>query len=194
MKSYFYFDSLPFKSNKQNYIYAGIGSRKIPIHIATEMTNIASYLENIGYKLRSGHAIGSDLAFENGVKNEINKEIYLANSVKTNSIVLKIAREIHPNPKSLDLIPNSQYVWNLMARNTYQVFGIDLTIPVDLILCWTPDGIIHYKDRTRATGGTGQAIELASRKNIPVINMFNDNWKGQLEKLLNNECSKNGLW
>lgn len=44
--------------------------------------------------------------------------------------------------------------------------------PVDFVLCWTPGvGAESEADRTPDTGGTGQAIALASRWNIPVFNL-----------------------
>jgi len=44
--------------------YAGIGSREAPSEILLAMTEIADRLEQKGYILRSGHAKGSDMAFE----------------------------------------------------------------------------------------------------------------------------------
>lgn len=202
-KKFKYFDSLPHWSiNQPTYCYAGIGSRQAPIYILNEMTKIAAVLESLGFKLRSGRAKGSDEAFENGIKDNNNKEIY-PGSAQASIMAYEIAREIHPSPKSLDNKQNAVYIWNLMARNTHQIFGFDLSIPVDFVLCWTQDGIEHYSQRTQATGGTGQAIELASRKNIPVINMYHTDWREKLGKLLDEyeqnkimmkDIFKNGLW
>ena len=60
-----------------------------------------------------------------------------------------------------------------MARNTYQVLGLDLMSPVDFVICWTPLG--------RDDGGTGQAIRIANAHNIPVYNTRN---KDAVEALL----------
>lgn len=188
-----YFDSLPYWSiNQPSYYYAGIGSRQAPVHILHEMTKIATVLESLGFKLRSGRAKGSDEAFENGVKDDNNKEIF-PGSAQASSVAYEIAREIHPSPKSLDNKQNAAYIWNLMARNTHQIFGFNLSVPVDFVLCWTQDGIEHYSQRTQATGGTGQAIELASRKHIPVINMYHTDWRDKLGKLLD-EYEQNKIY
>ena len=58
-----------------------------------------------------------------------------------------------------------------MARNSHQILGWDLRSPVDLVVAWTPDGAENEKERSHATGGTGQTIALASRWKIPVFNL-----------------------
>lgn len=65
------------------------------------------------------------------------------------------------------------------------IFGKNLDTPVDFVLCYTKDGCEHYVERGSQTGGTGQAIELASRKYIPVINLANKDWKLKLKQTLN---------
>ena len=42
------------------------------------------------------------------------------------------------------------------------------------------------------SGGTGQAIDMASRKNIPVINLANPNWKTKLDSVLNGTFKPQG--
>ncbi len=175
------FDSLPGPTGSRTMTYAGIGSRGTPPEVLEKMTLLASRLAVMGYTLRSGGAEGADKAFEAGAGTM--KEIFLG-SDKTGPRELAIAREIHPSPYALDRTRNPGFVWNLMARNTNQVFGRELDAPVDFVICWTADGIEHHSDRTRATGGTGQAIEMASRKGIPVINMASEGWKNRLKDLL----------
>ena len=55
-------------------LFSGIGSRKTPLEICKIMTRIGEKLQEKGYILRSGAAIGADKAFELGAKT---KEIYL---------------------------------------------------------------------------------------------------------------------
>lgn len=52
--------------------------------------------------------------------------------------------------------------------------GQSISDPVDFVVCWTPDGCESEKERSRASGGTGQAIALASRLGIPVFNLARD--------------------
>jgi len=175
------FNKLPARSSTPTMTYAGIGSRETPAEIQVKMTEIAKYLSSLGYTLRSGHAKGADQAFESGATN---KEIFY--SKDANEITLKIAEEIHPNwaaVKGVDA-KKTDYIRGLMARNTNQVFGKNLDTPVDFVLAWTQDGITHYSNRTVKSGGTGQAIDMASRKGIPVINMAKADWREQLLAVL----------
>lgn len=157
--------------------YAGIGSRNTPDHIKSLMVNIAATLEDQGYILRSGGANGADRAFERGVSRG-NKEIYLpfegfnssdSNLFNITTNALLTVDMYHTNPRGLSDIGKK-----LMARNAYQVLGQDLHSPVDFVVCWTPDGCNHFTKRSKYTGGTGQAIEIASRKGISVYNLKND--------------------
>ena len=58
--------------------YTGVGSRSTPQDIMELMTQVATKLEALGYSLRSGAADGADTAFENGVINPLNKQIFIA--------------------------------------------------------------------------------------------------------------------
>jgi len=181
------FNKLPNKSTTPTMTYAGIGSRETPQEVLDKMTEVAKYLEGLGYTLRSGGAVGADKAFEKGVTSK--KEVFLGTS-KTGEREKKIAREIHPNPQALDNAksktgkPIADFMWNLMGRNTNQIFGANLDTPVDFVLAWTQDGLTDYRERSLKSGGTGQAIDMASRKGIPVINMANDNWRDELKKVI----------
>ena len=57
-------------------IYTGIGSRETPEDILTFFTQVANYLGERDFILRSGGANGADLAFEKGCQND-QKEIYI---------------------------------------------------------------------------------------------------------------------
>jgi len=168
------FNQIPFKV-KKNLFYAGIGNRKTPPKELEEFRKIAIRLEKRGYTLRTGEAIGADQAFRDAVEK---KEIFEAKDAT--DVTIEIAKEIHPSPRSL-----SQYALKLQARNCFQIFGLNLKDPVDFVVCWTPDGMEHYSRRTRKSGGTGQSIDMASRKNIPVVNIKNKGWEDKLDLLIN---------
>lgn len=150
--------------------YAGIGSRKTPDKILQVMTLIAKYMDERGYVLRSGNAIGADRAFESGTRR---KEVYTVNSLK--------AMDRHTFNKAEEMVRKLHGAWNrvgpmgrkLHTRNALQIFGMSLDKPVSLVICWTPDGCIHHNTRTIKTGGTGTAISLASTNGIRVINLKN---------------------
>lgn len=173
------FDKLPSKSTILTMTYTGIGSRETPKNVQAQMTELAKELENKGYTLRTGDAPAADESFRKGTEK---KEVYKANDA--NDKTRAIAREIHPNPFAMDRSKNPAYIWGLMARNTNQVFGKNLDTPSDFIIAWTKDGIEDGKNRTQLSGGTGQAIDMASRKGIPVINMKNADWRSKLDAIL----------
>jgi len=153
--------------------YAGIGSRQTPMNTLIMMREAATSLEIMGFKLRSGGAAGADSAFEQGVTNPDNMDIYLPWS------------SFNKNPSSLSVISGEAFVmasqfhpaWErcsvaarkFHARNCYQVLGFTLDVPAMFVICWTPGGAI--------TGGTGQALRIAQHHNIPIINLGDGDWK-----------------
>lgn len=167
---------------KRQLAYAGIGSRETPDDIQAAMTAIARRLHDLGFVLYSGGADGADTAFYNG-SGDLN-EIYLpwdgfnqfAGKYRLPApAAFTIASLIHPGWRNLKKGGRP-----LMARNCHQVMREDLATPVDFVVCWTQDGAEESKDRSPRTGGTGQAIDLASRMGIPVVNLARD---GAMEKL-----------
>jgi hypothetical protein len=148
--------------------WTGIGSRETPSSISGLMTDIAKFLCETGYILRSGGAAGADSFFEAGVIDSDKKEIYLpwkgfnGNSSLRHRVTdeaLKLASEFHPAWDKL-----SYGARKLMARNGYQVLGSDLKTPSEFVVCWTKNG--------KETGGTAQAMKIAKRWKIPIFNLF----------------------
>jgi len=167
--------------------YAGIGSRETPLHIQEVMTMLSRYLHDRSYILRSGGANGADKAFEIGIPAGGNKEIYLPwkgfNGSDSPYFILheeafEVAKKFHPAWNKL-----ADPVKALMARNVYQVLGFDLDTPVEFVVCWTKDG----KD----TGGTGQAIRIAKKYNIPVLNLYDEVALNKIKKRINYLQQKN---
>ena len=157
--------------------YAGIGARKTPHDVLTLMHHGAATLAQQGYCLRSGGAPGADSAFEQGCDSQNGtKDIYLPwrkfnNSDSPLYIVSAAAIDIAKYVYG----PRWQFLSNttrqLMARNCYQILGLQLNDPVDFVVCWTPDGCTSSATRSVRSGGTGQAIALASDLGIPVYNL-----------------------
>ena len=176
------FDTLPeYVPGQKNMIYAGIGSRKTPPEVITQMTEISNYLDGLGYKLQTGKTFndkeeGADEAFSKGASN---KELF--GPEQANAQTIKIAKEIHPAPQNLK--PGGL---KLMARNTYQIFGSNLDTPVDFVLFYAKEG-----KGIRPDGGTGQAVEMARLKGIPTVNMADNNWRVKLQEVLNNKKLSN---
>lgn len=170
--------------------YTGIGSRNTPLEIQEIETNIARKLSELGWVLRSGGAEGSDKAFESGAGK---KEIYLpwrGFNGSESSLFLEsfekrildeaeiIARDNHPNPNL------TASILKMMTRNTFQILGKRLNEPSSFVICWTKDGCESYTSRTSKTGGTGQAIQIASKIGIPIFNLANKKSLERLEKFL----------
>jgi hypothetical protein len=154
--------------------YAGIGSRETPYQTQLEMRLLASYLEAIGFTLRSGNASGADQAFASGVKSHaqiwlpwdsFEKEFRLKHPEHEYHTITEYDQEAftsvdryHPSPTSL-----TDAGKKFMARNYRQIIGTNEPNS-EFVICWTPDG--------KAVGGTAQAIRIANDYKIPVINMY----------------------
>lgn len=170
--------------------FAGVGSRNTPQGVQDMMKAIARQLADSGVGLRSGGAQGADAAFESGcTPNEC--QIFLPwpkyNGNKSQRFdIPPLAFEIAESVYIHNWNQKTQAVQKLMARNVQQVLGPTLTKGDEslFVLCWTQDGCECDEERQRHTGGTGQAISVASSFDIPVVNMYNDNWKLKLTKLM----------
>ncbi len=170
--------------------YAGIGARVTPLPIQHTMSTIASELAHAGWSLRSGHADGADLAFEQGSKaSSVRNQIFLpwagfngADPLNPNYIVMTDAEF----DKASDIVSRHLETahWRNMkdshrrlhARNALQVFGPDLSPYADesskseFIICWTPEA--------KEVGGTATAIKLANYWGIRLFNLADpDDWR-----------------
>jgi hypothetical protein len=145
-------------------LYAGVGSRETPDDVCRRMRSIARLMADAGWGLRSGHARGADLAFEDGCDDVMgSKEIWVpymgfggSMSMLTpqpNAFVL--AEQFHPNWSACNDFSRLAH-----ARNAHIILGDNLQKPVDHVSCWTKDGL--------GEGGTGQAIRIARHYGIPV--------------------------
>lgn len=158
--------------------YAGIGSRETPEEVLTAMKTLARLLARKKFTLRSGGAKGADQAFEEGATMESGpREIFLPwRKFEENDSQLfppsleaaELAATVHKGYPYL-----SHGAQKLIARNMHQILGKNLDSPVKFVLCWTPDGCSSEATYTKKTGGTGSAIAIASRHNIPIFNLFN---------------------
>ena len=159
-------------------IYAGVGSRETPEETRRVMTETAARLAGMGWALRSGNAIGADLAFERGAPVS-QQESYLPwpkdgvphGIVNITPEHTRLMRSVYASPYGEPWTPRmSRATTLLMTRNGNQVFGQDFTEPSDVVICWTPGG----EDK----GGTRQAIALARLVNIPMLNLGLPEWEG----------------
>jgi len=174
--------------------YTGIGARKTPGKIdfiyddnpLSWLFKYGYFLSEMKFVLRSGAADGADMAFERGCNlGSGEKEIYLPWEGFNNSDselfyippeAFEIAGDIY-GPTWKYAKPATK---KFMARNMQQVMGFGLDEPSKFVLCWTPDGCTTKSDRTKETGGTGQAIAYAEEMEVPVFNLFNENAENEL--------------
>ena len=186
------FEKLPSRSNVPTMTYAGIGTRgdkgKLPPDVKKAILRISKELETLGFVANTGDAIGTDKLFADNVTSNV------FTAKHANEFTVEVAREIHPHPEAIDMNSNTtaeqkEYVWNLMARNTNQVFGLNLDTPVDFVLAYEPQGWTGGALRP-TKGGTNQAIDMAYRKGIPVINVANDGWESKLREVLEDVASR----
>lgn len=189
--------------------YAGIGSREIPDEIFNKMYRIAELLEKQDYILRSGGAKGSDTAFEQGVKNPKNMNIFLPfplfNGKKDNGwshlYIDKNDRDNYCKAyESLILHPRgfklSIQAREMMLRNYFQHSGLVGEGKSHFIICYTKDGANGTSIPTSYdSGGTGQAIRIAAKNNTPVYNLKDGRYYGkspeELVDLILNNLSNN---
>lgn len=172
--------------------YAGIGSRETPGDILTMMTEFAFDFANDAI-LCSGGCKGADKAFEFGVAQAMEfhawpelqdfAEIYWPwkNYGEGESDWGWIApTRIDSIPEAYDLAEQFHPAWHackrgarsLHARNAHIIMGDDLKSPVDFVLCWTPDGSLDGTGPK--SGGTGQALRMATHFGIEVRNLQRD--------------------
>ncbi len=168
-------------------IFTGVGSRETPPHVLHMMTIIARALAGEGWLLRSGHARGADMAFElgckaaeiylpwpgfNGAKVEMGGIYYAPQAGDEMQELFEIASRYHPNWDACS------YTAKLFhARNVWQIAGMDLNTPTDMVVCWTKDG--------KASGGTGQAMRIAEDLKIPIFNLKDPTAIQRMEEFVN---------
>lgn len=97
-------------------IYAGIGNRFISDDIISWLEQLAAYLAQLGYDLRSGNAKGSDTAFQTGSKGK-----YMAFVAKqATPEAIELASKFHPAWHVCN-----DYAKQLHGRNSMIILGKD---------------------------------------------------------------------
>ena len=152
-------------------VYAGVGARRTPDAVLSQMRDLAKRLAARGWHLRTGGAQGADDAFAGAVACG-QRSVFVPwrgyNGWEETGCRTLSAAEIRAmRPLAAPHHPAwercSARVRDLHARNVAVVLGIDMREPVQAMLCWTRNG--------EDTGGTGMAIRLARHHRIPVLNL-----------------------
>lgn len=167
-----------------------------------------------GGKLRSGAASGADTAFEVGAQIAYD---YMAKTFGLNPLEYKHVHDIflpfpsfngrlhnpdtgHLHIKSIkaeQLASQFHPGWHglgrgareMMSRNSMQAMGPGIDSPARFVFCHTNDGAFTKDMTSYKTGGTGQAIRIASHSNIAI---YNSGYPAHREKMQNwiLECEK----
>ena len=153
---------------------AGIGSRQTPYEVLDVMYDFGAFIARNKGILRSGGAKGADQAFIRGACgcDESRVEVYLpwagyecrhfpkcCVKLETPDVgAYTIAKAYHPAWIQCDTAARKFH-----ARNMHIIFGKDLNDPVDLVICWTPNGL--------GGGGTGQGMRAAMAYGIDVVDL-----------------------
>lgn len=172
--------------------YTGIGSRETPDDILKIFRKIGLALNIKGWILRSGGAEGADSWFELGAK--IRKPEQIEIYLPWENFNGKSGDGYHIYESSPELEALSAEAWEsrrnikwntlkngvkaLMRRNVNQVLGKDLKTPSNFVICWTKGG-------DNAQGGTAQALYLANKYSIPIINFGNGSVEDNIEQIKN---------
>jgi len=159
-------------------IYTGIGSRETPSDIQRKLTDTAKKLNSVGFTLRSGHADGADKAFEKGSNR---KEVYVPWSTFNgfsgdfvdfdNDLKKFTAKEFDKYRKGeAEWTRIKEPVQKIMMRNVKQIIGEDINnpIPSDFVVCWA-----ETDEEGNPVGGTGFAVHIAKKFDIPILNINN---------------------
>lgn len=164
--------------------YTGVGSRSTPSDMLEIIADLGLRLDRRGFKLRSGHAVGADRAFESKIA-LTGCEIYLADNKELipddPSYVYpceisddlweqaeSIAKSIHPNWNAPAMTNWNNLGQRLHTRNIFQVLGLDLDTPSKFLVCWAP-----WKVKgTSVEGGTNTALQVALLNTIPIFNLI----------------------
>jgi hypothetical protein len=164
-------------------VYAGLGARETPPAMLAEIEALASGLARGGWTLRTGLSPGADQAFCRGaLAGGGELELYLPCPgfepdarlacegggarvwERPSAAAFALAARLHPRWEELD-----EGERRLRARDGHEILGAGLSAPVDVVICWTPDGSLD--GRSPLAGGTGQALRLAHDGGISVLNL-----------------------
>lgn len=160
--------------------YTGIGSRDTPPGQLSLMRTLAEALASKGWILRSGGAVGADMAFAEGAGDRA--DIYLPwddfNGLRVGQ---NPGCRLPPDPgRSAAIAAKHHPVWAklkppmraLMGRNANQVLGDDLATPSVFVVCWAPKVKRDPQGRIcNVDGGTGLAVRLAYARGVPVFHL-----------------------
>lgn len=149
-------------------LYTGIGAREAPKEVLSMIEKIGGHMARKGYVLRSGGAEGSSTIFEKGCDEAGGtKQIYLPwRGFNGNNSPLYTIPD-----RAFDIVKGLNPAWStqsdsakkLQARYAMTMLGQQVKEPSACVLCYTSGG--------KQKGGTGFAIKIAQKYNIPIFDI-----------------------
>jgi hypothetical protein len=182
--------------------YTLVGSRSTNDEMLAKVKSTAAALAPKGFVLRTGRALGVDLAAETGAAMvggpaqiflpfpRFNQQYAVANDLaavfgQPSAYALACARNLlgerHWNAPGM----TKSYAFGRKAhaRNMHQVLGATLELPSKFVLICA-EWIDADNKSKGVKGGTNTALLVATQSGVPVINMYDVGWQTQLEKLI----------
>lgn len=140
--------------------YAGIGRRSAPKAVCAAASDFARKQERLGLTLVSGGALGMDRAFDAGVTDAANKEIYKSGKAQPwANDELRLCLPYYLR----DINKLSPAIRATLARNMQIILGKEGNTPADFVICYTD--VVNE-------GGTAYGLRCAKRNRIPIFNMY----------------------
>lgn len=182
-----------------DFYWTGVGSRDTPLELRSLMEITGTRMTQLGGRGRSGGARGPDEWFESGARSAETAatrfDVYLpfegfkgryssrmssvwdSTHFPTYTTAQYIASTLHPNWKAC--LNGGAYQYH--TRNVFEVVGKRLTRPSRIV--------IGYARTVRgvAQGGTGLAIRLAEKLDIPVLNLYNPQHLNLLQEFVDTD-------
>lgn len=165
------------------HYFTCVGSRKATDEQAEILAGFALRLLRAGYKGRSGLSGPCDLALNTALAQcpQAPCEFYLAwngyDGWWRGGLDGRIyePRWFENYPQAIEIVSTIHPVWDklkrgdklLHGRNVYQVLGLDLQSPSDVLICAAP-----VDKKGRVLGGTATAFNLATQHQIPCFNIM----------------------
>jgi hypothetical protein len=155
-------------------LYAGIGSRETPQHIIIMMQQIAALLTIDGYTLSTGAAKGADQAFADGA-NKAHGHIHLhlpwlnyEEAWRKHLHYVKLFVLEDKDTEAFNSVSIYHPAFEKLTRGPIALHARNYNIltkpnPVEFIICYTKGG--------QFTGGTGQALRIATHQGIKIYNL-----------------------
>lgn len=207
------------KTFRQEIPYKGdcsfVGSRGINANESFFSIKLSMVLAFMGYRSFSGAANGIDTSAEFGAKlahDLLTKKLSLSsngysdvmriylpwNGFGGRKVDLNNGYLVPSHPDARKIAQSHYAAWeyshdaikNLMTRNVHQVLNDDLLKHVKFVICQTPDGVTDGNLTTKKTGGTGQAIRIATTYGIRVFNIGNEKDKARLSTWIEAESER----